>query len=138
MRKQRGFTYLGVLIAVAVLGIGLSVASEVWVTNARRQRLEELEWIGQQYVQAIGSDYESSPGRVKTYPKSLQELLEDHRFLTKRRHLRRMYLNPLSGHADWEIVLAPDGGIKGLTVRSRMDDSTQKIERSFVFVEMVK
>lgn len=63
MRRQVGFTYLGVLLAVALLGIGLTAASEVWSTVARRQRMRQLEWVGQQYAQAIGNCYESSLGR---------------------------------------------------------------------------
>jgi hypothetical protein len=58
--------------------------------------------------------------------------------VTMRRHLRRVYLNPLSGQADWEMVMAPDGGVKGVVVHWRVDDSAQKIERSFVFAGMVK
>ena len=134
MRAQRGFSYLGVLIAVAVLGVGISVISEVWVTRAKRQRAEELEWIGQQYVQAIGSYYESSSGAAKAFPRSLQDLIEDRRSAVVRRHLRQIYLNPFSGQADWELVAASDGGIKGVAIRWRMDDASQKVERSFIFV----
>jgi type II secretory pathway pseudopilin PulG len=69
MQEQRGFTYLGVLLAIALLGIGLVAAAEVWTTTAKRQRIEQLDWVGQQYVQAIGGYYESSPGRAKVFPK---------------------------------------------------------------------
>jgi type II secretory pathway pseudopilin PulG len=72
MRKQSGFTRLGVLLAIALIGIGLTAASEVWSTTAKRQRMEQLEWVGQQYVQAIGSYYEASP-RGKAYPRSLED-----------------------------------------------------------------
>lgn len=65
MKQERGFTYLGLLLAIALVGLGLSVASEVWVNVARRQKLEQLEFVGQQFVQAIGSYYESTPGPVK-------------------------------------------------------------------------
>jgi type II secretory pathway pseudopilin PulG len=116
MKSQRGFTYLGVLLAVALLGIGMSAASEVWVTVARRQRMEQLEWLGAQFVQAIGSYYEAPAGRVKAYPKTLQDLLEDRRFAFTRRHLRQLYVNPFSGAADWELVRAPDGGVRGVRV----------------------
>ncbi len=34
--SQRGFTYLCVLVAIAVLGMGLVAASEVWQTKNRR------------------------------------------------------------------------------------------------------
>jgi type II secretory pathway pseudopilin PulG len=70
MQRQHGFTYLGVLLAIALLSVGLTAASEVWVTVARRQRLEQLNWAGQQFAQAIGSYYESSPGGAKAYPKT--------------------------------------------------------------------
>jgi hypothetical protein len=37
-------------------------------------------WFGPaQYIQAIGSYYEGSPGSVKAYPKALQDLVEDWR-----------------------------------------------------------
>ncbi|MGM9491325.1 type II secretion system protein [Ideonella sp. YS5] len=116
MGAQRGFTYLGLLLAIALLGIGMVAASEVWVTTARRQRMEQLEWVGQQYVQAIGSYYENSPGQVKTYPTALEDLLEDRRFAFTRRHLRQFYANPFSGVADWELVRAAGGGIRGVRV----------------------
>ena len=116
MKCQRGFTYLGVLLAVALLGIGMAAASEVWVTVARRQRMEQLEWVGAQFVQAIGSYYEASAGRVKAYPSSLEELLDDKRNVFVRRHLRRVYANPLTGATDWELLRALDGGVRGVRV----------------------
>lgn len=134
MRGQRGFTYLGILLAIGMLGIGLAAASEVWVTVARRQRMEQLEWVGQQYVQAIGSYYEASPGLVKTYPRTLQDLLEDKRFVFVRRHLRQPYPNPLTGLADWELVSAPDGGIRGLRVSATYSGSTELRLRQHVYV----
>jgi len=114
MHQQRGFTYLGVLLAIALLGIGIAAASEVWSTTARRQRMEQLEWVGQQYVQAIGSYRESSPGGAKAYPRSLDELLTDRRVPYVRRHLRQLYANPLSGKLDWELIQAADQGIVGV------------------------
>jgi type II secretory pathway pseudopilin PulG len=111
---EGGFTYLGLLIVVALLGIGLVAASEVWVTSARRQKAEQLEWIGSQFTQAIGSYYEASPGAAKSYPPSLQELLEDRRYVTMRRHLRTVYVNPFTGHADWELVKTSDGKVRGV------------------------
>jgi type II secretory pathway pseudopilin PulG len=134
-QQQRGFTYLGVLLAVALIGIGLAAASEVWVTIAKRQRLEQLEWVGEQYVSAIGSYYESSPGRVKVFPRTLQDLLEDKRYLTVRRHLRQLYVDPLTGAVDWELVLAPDGGIRGVRTPSHeADEPVTTAGREFSYV----
>ena len=114
MRRQNGFTYLGLLLAIALIGIGLAAASEVWSTVARRQRLVQLNWVGQQYVQAIGSYYEASPGSQKAYPHSMDDLLEDQRFGFVRRHLRQVYSDPLTGIADWQLISAPGGGFMGV------------------------
>lgn len=132
MRRQQGFTYLGVLIAIALIGVGLAAASEVWVASARRQRIEQLDWVGQQFVQAIGSYYESTPGRVKTYPRSLQDLLQDNRYVTMRRHLRAVYVNPMTGIADWKLVLTPNGGIRGvMAIVKPTSDSGKSEEREY-------
>ena len=138
MRGERGFTYLGVLLAIALLGIGMIAASEVWVTVARRQRMEQLEWVGPQFVQAIGSYYESSPGRDKTYPKSLQELLEDRRFIFTRRHLRQLYVNPFTGAADWEPILAPEGGIRGVAVHLPSASGAESAVREFSYAPLAR
>lgn len=137
MHRQRGFTYLGVLLAIALLGIGVAAASEVWVTTAKRQRMEQLEWVGQQYVLAIGSYYESSPGTAKHFPKSLEDLIEDRRVPHTRRHLRRLYVNPISGKFDWELVDLPGLGIRGVRAELSSDRDGSRRVREFVYVASV-
>ncbi|MCR5881421.1 hypothetical protein LRS03_00490 [Rhizobacter sp. J219] len=105
------------MLAIALMSVGLLAASEVWVTQARRQQTAELDWIGEQYVQALGSYYHSSPGSVKVYPATLTELLEDRRFLFMRRHLRQIYRNPFTGKPDWEPIVGAGGGIVGVRAR---------------------
>ena len=133
MRRQRGFTYLGVILAIAIMGIGLTTASEIWATMARRQRMEQLDWVGQQYVQAIGSYYEAMPGRVKMYPRNLSDLVEDKRFVFTRRHLRQVYINPFTAMADWQVITAPDGGIRGLRFQLAASTSVATEAREFVY-----
>ena len=135
MRRQRGFTYLGLLLAIALLGLGLSAASEVWVKVVQRQKLEQLEFVGQQFIQAIGSYYESSPGAVKRYPKSLEDLLEDKRYPFVRRHLRQVYRNPLTGKADWELIAAPGGGVRGVRTIVSSGGEETSAAREYVFVQ---
>ena len=131
---QGGFTYLGLIAAVAVLGVGLLAASEVWVTTARRERMVQLEWVGAQFVQAIDSYYWSSPGSVKTYPSDLNELLEDRRNLTMRRHLRQIYANPFSGKPDWALIAGPGGKVVG--VRAVAQGAQGAEFREFVSAEL--
>jgi type II secretory pathway pseudopilin PulG len=134
VRSQRGFTYLGVLLAIALLGIGIVAVSEAWTTTAKRQRMQQLEWVGQQYVQAIGSYYESSPGNAKSFPKSLEDLLEDRRVPFVRRHLRQLYVNPLSGKLDWELIEVPGLGIRGIRAKEGAQDSDRQPPRNYVYL----
>lgn len=134
-RRSRGFTYLGVLLALALIGIGLVAASEVWVTVARRQRLAQLDWVGGEFVAAIGSYYEASPGSAKVYPQALSDLVEDRRYLGVRRHLRRIYPNPFTGQTDWELVLGGDGRVHG--VRVAIPGEGEVAAREFIFAPVV-
>jgi type II secretory pathway pseudopilin PulG len=136
--EARGFAYLGVLIAIAVLSVGLTAAAEVWSTTQRRARVAELEWVGAQYEQAIASYYEATPGRVKNYPKRLEDLLEDKRFAFVRRHLRRLYPNPLTGKNDWELAYAPDGGIRAVRAALPGNDVEQGRVREWGYVPSQK
>jgi type II secretory pathway pseudopilin PulG len=103
-RGQQGYAYLALLGFVAVAGIGLAVLAQVWSTASQRERERELLFIGQQYRKAIASYYDESPG-AKQYPRSLDDLLDDKRFPTPTRHLRRLYLDPMSGSSEWGLVL---------------------------------
>ena len=113
-KREGGFTFLGLLLAIVLLGIGLTAASEVWFTTAQRQRQMQSQWAAQEFVRAIGSYYESGPGGVKRFPKSVDDLLEDRRDAVLRRHLRQIYVNPQTGNREWAWVTAPDGGLMGV------------------------
>jgi type II secretory pathway pseudopilin PulG len=111
-KNQTGFTYLVVLVAIALMSFGLVAVSEVWATSLRRERVAQLEWVGNQYAIAIRSYYEATPGVVvKTYPPTLEALLKDPRYPFVYRHLRRLYPNPMTGRGDWLVERSPDGGI---------------------------
>ncbi len=109
-RRPRGFTFLGILIAIAILGVALSAAGSLWTTVAQRDREAELLFVGEAYRSAIAS-YFRAGGRL---PLELQDLVDDRRMPAPRRHLRRLYNDPITGRFDWELILAPDGGIIGL------------------------
>ncbi len=136
MRSERGFSYLGLLLAVTLLGIGLVGTSEVWVTTARRQKLNQLEWAGLAYQRAIGSYYESAFGGGKTFPRQLEDLLEDRRQGWVRRHLRQLYRNPFTQALDWELIKAGDGAIHGVRAQIPAADGSGPIVREFVYVPL--
>lgn len=112
-RPQFGFTYLTVMFIVAILMGGLALLGEVWETAAKRGREAELLFVGNQYRSAIARYYESTPGGVKRYPRTLEDLLRDPRQPSTQRYLRKLYSDPFGG-AEWGIVKAPDGGIAGI------------------------
>lgn len=113
-RRQNGFTYLALLFAVAMAGIALAATGTMWSMQRQREREKELLFIGNQFRQAIRLYYERSPGTVKRYPLSLNELLLDNRYLGVERRLRQIYVDPLTNEAAWGLVHAPEGGIMGV------------------------
>jgi len=112
-----GFTYLGLLFAIAVLGFALASAGVLWSIAARRDREAQLLWVGGQYQQAIASYYLKGPAGLRQLPPSLADLLEDRRGPVLIRHLRKLYADPMTGQADWELERSAEGSIVG--VRSR-------------------
>ena len=113
-RKGRGFTYIGILLAIAFLGIGLAAIGIVWATAAQRERETQLLFVGDAYRSAIASYYRAG----QRYPPELHDLIEDFRSGVVRRHLRRVYADPVTGQADWELLRNPDGGITGVVSTS--------------------
>lgn len=102
--NQAGFTYLGLMLFIAVAGIALAATGLVWHQEVQREKERELLFIGQQYQQAIRSYYETTPAGIKQFPKKLEDLLKDSRFPQTRRHLRKLYQNPLNPESGWVLV----------------------------------
>lgn len=111
--RSGGFTYLAVLLAVALLGVALAAVGTVWSTEAQRDREAQLLYAGEAYRSAIASYYRQGP-IVGQLPKDLTELLEDTRSLKPTRHLRQLYPDPMTGNADWQLISLPDGSILGV------------------------
>jgi type II secretory pathway pseudopilin PulG len=114
-RSARGFTYLTVLFVIAFMGLGLSLAGEVWHTSVMREREAQLLYVGNQYRRAIERYY---VGGLNQFPRSLEDLLRDPRKPGIERYLRKLYDDPVTGKREWGIVKAPDGGIMGVYSQS--------------------
>ncbi|MDI1298996.1 type II secretion system protein [Methylotenera sp.] len=100
-----GFTYIGLMIMVAISGIALAGVGIVWHQDMQREREKELLFIGNAYRQAISSYYENSPSGIKQYPRKLDDLMLDKRFPNIKRHIRRLYIDPIAREAVWGLVL---------------------------------
>jgi type II secretory pathway pseudopilin PulG len=112
--REQGFTLAGALIIIGVLGAGMAAYGELASHAAQREKEQELLFVGNQFRQAIGAYYERSPGAVKRFPRTLEELLQDKRHPMAQRHLRRMYADPITGKPQWGLINAPDGGVMGV------------------------
>jgi len=125
---HRGFSYALVLAAIVVIGILAEVAQETSWRQQQADREAELIFRGSAYRRAIASYYELH----QRYPRALEDLVRDPSSVT-RRHLRALYSDPMrlrakqraergldyaGAAADWELIPAPDGGIRGVASRS--------------------
>lgn len=126
-----GFAYLWVLLLIAFIGLGLSLALDVQATAARRERERELLAIGRQFRLAIARYVElqrsPAPGGQAAqpvqpvqpvpvapgagpavapdrYPASLDDLLKDPRSPGVTRHLRQVFVDPMTGKAEWGLL----------------------------------
>ena len=111
---QGGLTYLALLFVIAIMGATLALGGVVWHTAQQREKERELLFIGTQFRLAIASYHQATPGSMKRYPTQLADLVKDPRFPNVRRHLRRVYVDPMTGKAEWGLVRGFDGGIMGV------------------------
>jgi type II secretory pathway pseudopilin PulG len=115
-RGSRGFSYLGLLMLIALMGITLAAAGEIVATAAQREREAQLLWVGHEYRAAIGRYW----NHRRSYPQTLQELLGAAPDAPAQvRYLRQLYADPMTNAVDWVLVPAPNGGIMGVTSSSK-------------------
>jgi type II secretory pathway pseudopilin PulG len=122
-RDDRGVVLLTLLIALTVGAWAFLGAAQVWELERRREQEQELLFIGAQFIDAAQRFYYAAPpGQPRRLPLTLEELLEDNRYPVAVRHLRRIYVDPITGHPDW--VFERSG--RGLGVHSVSEASTLK------------
>jgi type II secretory pathway pseudopilin PulG len=106
VRRQRGFTYLGLLILVTIIGLAGAASLKVDALLRRAQAEKELLEVGAAFSEALRSYAAATPRGYPTQPPGLQDLLKDPRLPAVRRHLRKVFVDPVTGKAEWGIVYA--------------------------------
>lgn len=99
------------------MGAGIAAYGEITSHAAQREKEAELLFRGNQYRQAIAAYYK----KEQRYPKALAELVEDKRYPTPARHLRKLYPDPITGSNEWGTLQAPSGGIMGVYPKSEAE-----------------
>lgn len=128
--REAGFTYLALIIVVAILGLAGAATLKADALLRRAAAERELLEIGAAFSDALRSYADATPPGQPQQPASLQELLRDPRFPGVRRHLRKIFIDPVTGKAEWGILRI--GGMDGnggrvLAVYSLSKDRPLKI-----------
>lgn len=123
--RQHGFTYIAILLAVAIHSAVLAAVGIVWSNAQKREREKQLLYVGNEFRKAIRS-YAAGAGGAGGLPESLDDLVRDPRTPALKRHIRRVYVDPMTGKAEWGLVRSGEGkGILG--VYSLSEDAPLKV-----------
>jgi type II secretory pathway pseudopilin PulG len=111
LSDQQGISLLLVLIMVVVVGLSAAVAGSTWQTIVQRSKEAELLFRGDQYRRAIDSYFKSAHGgRAGQLPTDLEQLLKDPRFPEPRKHIRKLFSDPMTG-GEFEPIRTGGGTI---------------------------
>lgn len=111
VKSEGGYTYVAVLIVLVALAMGAQVATIPAKSALVRNDEAELLFRGQAYIAALES-YQTAIEGDKSLPQKLEDLLNDRRS-GRRRHIRRLYNDPLTGGA-WKVLRNAEGRIHGV------------------------
>ena len=99
-----GFTYLGLLMLLAVIALVGAAGVKLGVLSHRRVAEQALLETGAAFGAALRSYARATPRGQSEAPRTLQDLLKDPRFPGVVRHLRRIFADPLTGKEEWGLV----------------------------------
>ncbi len=113
--RSDGFAYLALLITITIIGVAAAATFRMGSVLQRRATEDELLEIGTEFRRALISYSSATPAGQPNAPQTLQALIKDPRYPNVRRHLRKLYYDPLTGTQKWGLVMSPDGkGIIGV------------------------
>lgn len=117
--RQRGYILVVTMFMAFMVAVLMIALSRWWQAEARREKERELLWVGGQFRTALAGYAAATPVGGNPRPMALTDLLRDDRGGMVRRHLRRLYMDPITASDAWGIVQAEDGTV--LAVHSRSD-----------------
>lgn len=109
----KGFTLVGLSVIIAIIGIVLTTVSRMHTTIVKRDKEEELLFRGDEIKDAIDSYF----NKGNTYPRNFEELMKDPRGVVSKRHLRKVYKDPIT-NGDWNTINDKAGRIVGVKSKS--------------------
>jgi type II secretory pathway pseudopilin PulG len=113
-RVEPAFTYLGLMILVAILALATSATLTLGSIAQRREAEQRLLEVGDRLSPGNHQLREQQPGgSTAATPLRSPICSRIPRYPGVRRHLRRLYPDPISGSNEWGLVAAPGGGIMG-------------------------
>jgi hypothetical protein len=116
--RQGGALYMLVLGMLAVMSVAALQIGESRILIERQAKERELLFVGDQIRRAIESFARTTPIGMPRYPASFEELLNDPRQPALKRHLRKVFHDPVTGTAEWGVVALADGRIRGVFSKS--------------------
>jgi type II secretory pathway pseudopilin PulG len=96
-KDEQGFMLVGLIVAIFLILLALSVAAPKAAQELRREREVEAIHRGDQYVRAIRLYYRKMN---HTYPGTMEQLEKSNNV----RFLRQQYVDPMTGKADWRLI----------------------------------
>jgi type II secretory pathway pseudopilin PulG len=95
---------IGMLIVLSLAALAAVQGGQHLSDKRQRASEEDLLYVGEQYRQAIESYWRQSPNGVRSLPARLDDLVLDSRFPQPRRHLRKLYADPMAPDAPWGVI----------------------------------
>ena len=93
---EEGFMLVGLIVAIFLVLLALSVAAPKMAQDLKRDREVEAVHRGEQYVRAVRVYYR----KTHAYPGSIEQLEKTNNI----RFLRQRYIDPMTGKDDWRLI----------------------------------
>jgi hypothetical protein len=90
---------------VAFMGVGLILGAEIYTTSTQRDKEKTLLAVGRQFRVAIGRYHQTKlVNGQHEYPMDLGDLLQDNRSAGVTRHLRKIFVDPMTAKSEWGVL----------------------------------